>query len=111
MRRLFKEKGLQQRQVFQRADIPHHYGYKLISQENSTRQRDIILRVCYAADLTLEETQKALRIYGMPQLYPRFPRDAILISAFSSAKTNLIDLDELLINSGHDPLRPCGAQE
>lgn len=61
-----RKKGLTQQMVFLMADIPERYGYKLLSGEKKTRQRDIILRICYAAELSLEETQEALRKYPMP---------------------------------------------
>lgn len=35
-----------------KADIPERYGYKLLSGEKHTRQRDVILRICYAAGLS-----------------------------------------------------------
>ena len=60
---LLKEKKITQQMVFLKADIPEKYGYKLLSGEKHTRQRDIILRICYAAELTLEQTQRALRKY------------------------------------------------
>lgn len=75
---LLKEKRITQQMVFLKADIPEKYGYKLLSGEKHTRQRDIILRICYAAELTLEQTQRALRKYEMPQLYAKIPRDALL---------------------------------
>ena len=49
--------------VFLKADIPERYGYKLLSGEKHTKQRDVILRICYAAEFTLKETQRALRKY------------------------------------------------
>lgn len=35
-----------------KADIPERYGYKLLSGEKHTRQRDVILRICCAAGLS-----------------------------------------------------------
>ena len=70
---LLKEKRITQQMVFLKADIPEKYGYKLLSGEKHTRQRDIILRICYAAELTLEQTQRALRKYEMPQPIAKFP--------------------------------------
>ena len=40
---LLKEKAITQQAVFLKADIPERYGYKLLSGEKRTRQRDIIL--------------------------------------------------------------------
>ena len=84
MRSTVREKGLRFQEVFLRADVSEGYGYKLISGEKHTRQRDTILKLCLGAGFTLDETQRALKIYGMSPLYARFPRDAVLISAISS---------------------------
>ena len=71
MRDMFKKKGLLQQDIFLAADISEGYGYKLISEEKKTKQRDVILRLCIAAKFTLEETQRALSLYGMSPLYPK----------------------------------------
>ena len=93
------------------ADIPERYGYKLISEEKHTRQRDVILRLCYAAHFTLDETQQALRIYGMPELYARFERDALLMIAFNERPGSIIEVNAFLKSHILPPLRTTGVQE
>lgn len=110
-RRLIKEKNLMQQTVFLQADIPERYGYKLISGEKKTKQRDVILRICYAAKFTLEETQDALKLYGMPQLYVKIPRDAVLMIVFNERPGSLIDVNMILKEQGMEPLRPSGILE
>jgi hypothetical protein len=88
---LIKSRGLTQQNVFLKADIPERYGYKILSGEKHTRQRDIILRICYAADFSTDETQKALKKYKMPQLYPKIPRDALLMIIFNERPGSIID--------------------
>ena len=105
---MIKEKGASQQEIFLYADIPERYGYKLISQEKHTRQRDIILRICYSADFTLEETQKALRLYGMPELYVEYPRDALLMVIFKDRPGDIIMVNSLLRKNGFQPLRSSG---
>ena len=83
MKELFKQKNITQQTVFLKADIPERYGYKLLSSEKHTKQRDIILRICYAAGFSLSETQRALRKYGMPELYAKIERDAFLMIIFN----------------------------
>ena len=83
IRELMAEKEITQHLVFMRADIPERYGYKLLSGERRTRQRDVILRICYSAEFTLPETQRALKKYGMSELYAKIPRDALIMIAFN----------------------------
>ena len=108
---LLKEKKMTQQMVFLKADIPERYGYKLLSGEKHTRQRDVILRICYAAEMTLEETQRALQKYGMPQLYAKILRDALLIIIFNERPGGIIEVNELLSEKGMDLLRTSGVQE
>lgn len=105
---LLREKGLTQQEVFLRADIPERYGYKLLSEEKRTKQRDYILRICYAARMTLEQTQTALTLYGMAALYPRIPRDAVLMIAFNQRKYDIEAVNALLSDHQMEPLRSSG---
>lgn len=111
MRGLLKEKNISQQQLFLRADIPERYGYKLLSEEKRTKQRDVILRLCYAGEFSLEETQRALRFYEMPQLYAKIPRDAILMVAFNKRPGSILCVNKLLRQHNEQPLRTSGVQE
>ena len=108
MRAKIKEKGLSQQDVFLKADIPERYGYKLISQEKHTKQRDIIIRICYAAGFTLDETQRALHLYQMPELFPEFARDAMIMVAINDRPGSIIELNMMLKRNGMEPLRSSG---
>ncbi len=103
--------GITQQAVFLKADIPERYGYKLLSGEKRTRQRDIILRICYAAEMTLEETQWTLKRYGMAELYSKIPRDALLMIIFNERPGSIIDVNELLKKYGMEALRSSGLQD
>lgn len=111
MKNIFRSNGLTQQYVFLQADIPERYGYKLLSGEKVTRQRDIILRICYAGKLNLDETQRALKKYGLAALYVKIPRDALLMIAFEQRPGSVIDVNEILIKNKMEPLRTSGAQE
>lgn len=111
MNEVIKSKKMTKQEILKLADIPLRYGYKILSQEKITRQRDTIIRICYAAKLNLPETQRALKIYGMNPLYARDLRDAVLISCFNKRPGDILDVNELLLGNGMDMLRPCGEEE
>lgn len=111
IRNIIKNKGLRQQDVFLDADLPERYGYKLISEEKHTRQRDVILRLCYASHMSLEETQKALKYYRLPELYAKVPRDALIMIAFNERPGSIIDVNSFLKKNGMEPLRSSGVQE
>ena len=100
-----------QQMCFLRADIPEKYGYKLLSGEKRTKQRDIILRICYAANMTLEETQRALRKYELPELYAKIPRDALLMIVFNDRPGSVLDVNQVLLAQNMMPLRTSSLQD
>ena len=96
IRQTFRKKRLPQKEVFIRADLDDRYGYKLISGEKQTQQRDIILRICLAAEFTLGEAQEALVLYGMAPLYEKVRRDTAFIVAFSNRIYDIHEVDTIL---------------
>lgn len=111
VKNILSEKKITLQRVFLCADIPERYGYKLMTGEKHTKQRDVILRICYAAGLSLEETQRALKKYGMPELYAKIPRDALLMILFNERPGSIIDVNAWLKEKGMEPLRTSGVQE
>ena len=108
---LLANKGMMQQTVFLNADIPERYGYKLLSGEKHTKQRDVILRICYASELTLGETQRALKKYEMPELYAKIPRDAFMMIMVNDRPGSILDVNVLLKRNGMEPLRTSGLQD
>lgn len=108
---ILSKKGITQQTVFLKADIPERYGYKLLSREKHTRQRDVILRICYSAELSLDETQRALKKYQMPELYAKIPRDALIMIIFNERPGSIIEVNAILKKNGMEPLRTSGVQE
>lgn len=111
VKELMNKKGIKQQEVFLKADVPERYGYKLLSGEKHTKQRDVIVRICYAAEFTLNETQRALRKYGMAELYAKDERDALIMIAFNERPGSIIDVNTMLKSHGLQPLRTSGVQE
>lgn len=111
MRSLFRKKNIVQQDMFRAAGIPEKYGYRMISGEKKTRQRDTILRICIASGFSLKETQTALELYGMPELYARASRDAVFIIAINSKIHDIEKIDEMLISHEMEPLKHCGNDE
>ncbi len=110
MNEKLKEKKLQKQEVFVKADINRGYGYKLLDEEKTTRQRDVILRICYAAEFTVSETQHALALCKMSRLYARDPRDALIMTCFNNRPGTVIDVNELLRKNRMEVLRSSGVQ-
>ena len=111
MNECFKNKRLKKQDVIVNADLPLGYGYKLLTQEKVTKQRDVILRLCYAGELTINETQLALKLYNMNTLYVRDPRDALLMLCFNERPGGIMEVNKLLFKNKMQPLRTSGVQD
>lgn len=104
MRLKIREKSLTQQEVFLMADLSEKYGYKLISGEKRTKQRDYIIRLCLAAGFSLDETNKALQLYKMAPLYARAPRDAAMIVVLNNNMHDVNAVNDLLKGNGLEEL-------
>ena len=103
MRKTIQKKGLTQQNVFLAADMPERHGYKLISGQKHTVERDTIIRLCLAAEFLLEEVQEALILYGIAPLYEKLPRDAAFIVAFNNRIYDIHDVDAILRENNLPP--------
>ena len=93
--------GLTLRDVINRAKLPsERFGYRLISGEKHTRDRDTVIKLCLGAKADLEDTQRLLKLYGMSPLYSRIARDAVIISALTSGISEVEEINVLLEKTG-----------
>ena len=106
---LLLQKRITQQKLFIDSDISEKYGYKILSGEKHTKQRDTILRLCYAGHFNVDETNRALTLYGMAPFYVRLKRDALLMVAFNDRIGDILDLNEYLIRNGEKPLKSAGS--
>ena len=106
---LLLQKRITQQKLFIDSDISEKYGYKILSGEKHTKQRDTILRLCYAGHFNVDETNRALTLYGMAPFYVRLKRDALLMVAFKDRVGDIHDLNEYLIRNGEKPLKNTGS--
>lgn len=101
---LLEQKKLKRQDVLIKANLPQKYGYKLLTGEAHTTDRDKILRICFSMEMTLKETQRALKLYGMNELYPKIKRDVLLIVALGQKNFDIDQVNDMLIREGESPL-------
>lgn len=106
MYEMIKKTGRTKAMIAQRAGLSREYVYKVLNSNSGKRttERDYILALCIAADMSLIEVQKALSLYPFPILDDSDDRAAVIISAFLT-HTKIDDLNAMLENAGYEPLR------
>lgn len=100
---LLAEKGLVKKDVIKRSCLQEKYAYQIFSGIRDNPSRDKVLALCIAMGLTLEEIQKLLKITGYSQLYPRDPRDNVIIYGIEKKKS-VFDIGYILEDLGMDVL-------
>ena len=94
--------GLIRQTIMRRADIAVSFGYKLLTGEKHTKNRNIILRLCIAMQMELDDLQKVLSLYGMNALSDN-QRDNI-ISVGVVYRQSVDAIDDWLVNLGLEAL-------
>lgn len=99
---LIKQYSLDKSDIIIKSNLPRTYAYQIF---NGTRNpgKDKLLALCLSMDLSLSETQRALSIADLGNLYANRKRDAIIIFSINKklglnqANVLLTDLEELPI--------------
>ena len=104
MKDVLDEKNIKLKDVYSFAGVTESYGSKIFTMEKHTKDRDLIIRFCIAGHFNWDETNRALKLYGLNELYAKDPRDAVLIVAINNRIYNLYDIDEMLLEHGLERL-------
>ena len=100
---LLDEKGMTYAEVCRAGGINGTYGYNIISGDKKRPSRDKVLMLAFGLRCTLAETQRMLRLAGVNELWPRIPRDAIVIRALEEGLTRE-ECDDELYRLGEDTI-------
>ena len=90
-------------QIISETQLERSYVYHLFSGRSTKPSRNVLLQIGIAMRLELSEMQQLLRIGGFSMLYPRIPRDAIIIHALNR-KLSVMRCNELLYDHGEPTL-------
>ena len=100
---LMEVHDLKARDMIERTQIERSYFYHILSGKKSNPSRNMVLRIGIAAEGTVEEINRLLRLAGVAMLYPRIGRDALLIYGIQQ-KMKMGEVNDLLLEHGHVPL-------
>ena len=102
--RLLEEKGLKKSDVIAASGITVTYGYDLFSgYKNKRPSRNVIIALSLAMKLDIVQTQRLLKISGNGALYPRVPRDSVIMFAVKNAMSRC-EADDLLHKRGMETI-------
>ncbi len=100
---LLSEKALNKSEVIRKANLDKNYAYQIFSGTRTNPSRNKILMLAFGMGLTVPETRKLLKVCNLTDLYPRSPRDSVIIFCLNN-KLSLIQTNEKLEDFGQDIL-------
>ena len=100
---LLEEKGLSRAEAIHAGGINDTYGYNVFSGDKTNPSRNHVLMLAFGLRCTVVEAQRLLRFAGVNELWPRIPRDAIIIRALEEGKTRE-ECDDELFRLGEDTI-------
>ena len=100
---LLREKLLNKSEVIRKANLDKNYAYQIFSGTRTNPSRNKILMLAFGMGLTVTETRKLLKVCNLTDLYPRSPRDSVIIFCLNN-NLSLIQTNEKLEDFGQDIL-------
>ena len=100
MKEVLDNKRIKLKDVYLGAGVSESFGGQIIRMETHSADRDLIIRLCLAGHFNWEETNRALKLYGMSELYAKNPRDACVIVAINNRIFQVDEVDEMLRERG-----------
>ena len=99
---LLRTKKARPADVMIRSGLKKAYFYSLFSGTRDNPSRDVLIQLGFGFEMSFDEVQEFLRHRGAAPLYPRIPRDGVIIYCFQRGMS-LMDCDALLMENG-EPL-------
>lgn len=96
---LIAERGSKPSDVMKKTGLNKSYFYALLDGTKVNPSRDVLIRLCFGFELSLDDTQKFLKTFNTAVLYPRSRRDSIIIHAIENRLT-LIQCNDNLYEYG-----------
>ena len=100
---LLREKHLKKSDVIRRSNLDKNYAYQIFNGNKTNPSRNKMLMLALGMNLQIIETRKLLKIAGACDLYPRSPRDSVILYCLNKGST-LMEVNELLSDYNLDIL-------
>lgn len=92
--------------IHRRSGLNKSYFYALSEGKKTNPSRDVLIRLCFGFEMSLDEAQRFLKTFGAAMLYARSRRDSIIIHALdnglsvSRCNENLDEYGEKILIGG-----------
>lgn len=104
MKDTLESKNILLKDMYSFAGVGESYGGQILRMEKHALNRDLILSFCIAGHFSVDEANRALKLYGLSPLYSKDMRDSCIIVALHRKIFDLAEIDDLLEKEGHKKL-------
>ena len=104
MKDVIESKNILLKNIYLQSGVSEKYGEKIFRMERHTTNRDLIIKFCIAGHFSVDETNKALTLYGMNPLYARNSRDAAILLEIHNRNYDILKVDDTLEQQGFERL-------
>lgn len=94
---LLAQKKLKRSDVVRDSGLERTYIYQIFNGEKKP-SRDKLIAIAFGLHLSVEETQRMLKLGGCSELYPRVARDAVILFAINREQ-GIREADRLLYDN------------
>lgn len=101
--KLITERKIKLADAHKKSGLNKSYFYALTEGVKTNPSRDVLIRLCFGFEMSLDEAQKFLKTFGAAMLYARNRRDSIIIHALDNrlsvkrCNDNLYDYGEKIL--------------
>lgn len=99
LNKLVAERDVKPADVMRRSGLKKAYFYSLLDGSRENPSRDVLIQLGFGFEMSFDEVQEFLKHRGAAQLYPRIPRDGVIIFCFQRGMS-LVECDILLQENG-----------
>lgn len=82
--KLIIERQVKLADVCKKTGLNKSYFYALTEGTKTNPSRDVMIRLCFGFEMSLDEAQRFLKTFGAAMLYARNRRDSIIIHALDN---------------------------
>ncbi len=100
---LAEERGLKPADIMRDSGLRKSYFYQLFDGKRKNPSRDMMIQMGFGFRFTLDEMQEFLKHLNIAQLYPKIPRDGVIIYALHHG-LSIVECDLLLADNDEEPL-------
>lgn len=92
---LIHKKKISKSKIIQKSNLDKNYAYQIFNGTKTNPSRNKVLMIAIGMGLSIEETQKLLKMFSLSPLYAKLHRDSVILHCIFNEKS-LIETNEML---------------